>query len=281
MKRILWIIGLLLLAILLLGAVGATVVLNGWHIKKHTPAELALVVVPYFETVTPEGDGPFPTVVAFHGCGGVVEANFMWADSLAAQGYATVLVDSFTGRDQQRDPVCNGYAFWGSERAGDVAIALEAVRRLPFVQADQLALMGWSHGAWAIMDFLAMVPDERPTNLKALPDDPLAGIQATVLFYPYCAFPARTDADGWNKNVPTLMLLAGGDTYVPTDACLEAAAYLEATGVPLQMHTYPDANHAFDESDDVLAPPLRHHPAATADAHQRIGVFLGDIFGTR
>lgn len=279
MKRILWIIGLVLLAILLLGAVGVAVVLNGWHIKRHTPGELALLLVPHFEVVTPEGVGPFPTVVAFHGCGGMVEANFGWADSLAARGYATVLVDSYTGRGLSRDPVCNGYAFWGSERAGDVTIAVDAVRRLPFVQPDSLVLLGWSHGAWAIMDFLAMVPEERPTNLKALPEDPLAGIQATLLFYPYCAFPAQTDAEGWNKNVPTLMLLAGQDTMVPTDACLEAAAHLQASGVPLQLHTYAGANHAFDESDDVLTPPMRHDSAATADARQRIDAFLANIFG--
>src|SRR5438045_8693834 len=53
----------------------------------------------------PEGDGPFPAMVAMHGCAGlftstgVLDARFRaWADLLRGLGYAVLLVDSFGPR---------------------------------------------------------------------------------------------------------------------------------------------------------------------------------------
>src|SRR6516162_11756964 len=53
----------------------------------------------------PEGDGPFPAVVALHDCGGLVQRPAAqaqlygeWAKFLVGKGYAVLLPDSFGSR---------------------------------------------------------------------------------------------------------------------------------------------------------------------------------------
>src|SRR5262249_56845655 len=53
----------------------------------------------------PDGDGPFPAVVAVHGCSGLFDTNGAvreryqdWGDHLAAAGFVVLYADSFTGR---------------------------------------------------------------------------------------------------------------------------------------------------------------------------------------
>jgi dienelactone hydrolase len=289
MKRYLRTVALVLIALVLVVAVLTFGFLRGWHIKKHTPEELAPLLKPYFQIKTPEGEGPFPTIIGFHGCGGLLKGGSDWADYLVELGYATILVDSFTGRgfttlDDIKD-VCAGRKLWGSERAGDVLVALDEARKLPFVDTDQLALFGWSHGAWTIMDLFAMdPPHELPTNLKRSPDQPLAGVKAAVLCYPYCKFPAKARRRGWTHDIEVLMLMAGKDSMVSTEACLEIVSVLEKSGRPIRTHVYPSIDHAFDMRDEDLKKlqlPFVHNPEATRDARKRVKRFLAEVFCAR
>src|SRR6266436_2672059 len=54
----------------------------------------------------PEGDGPFPVVIALHGCGGLaghsepVQARYReWAEQLLKAGNAVLLPDSYASRE--------------------------------------------------------------------------------------------------------------------------------------------------------------------------------------
>src|SRR5437667_6254776 len=54
----------------------------------------------------PEGDGPFPVVIALHGCGGLaghsepVQARYRdWAEQLLKAGKAVLLPDSYASRE--------------------------------------------------------------------------------------------------------------------------------------------------------------------------------------
>ena len=289
MKKYLRTAALVLLALILIALVLSYGFIRGWHIKKHTPEELAQLLKPYFQIKTPEGKGPFPTIIGFHGCGGLRKGVSDWADYLVGLGYAIILVDSFTGRgfitlDDIQD-VCAGRKLWGSERAGDVIVALDEARKLPFVDTERLALFGWSHGAWTIMDLFVMdPPHELPTNLKRSPDQPLAGVKAAVLFYPYCGFPAKSRGQGWTHDIEVLMLMAGKDSIVSTEACLKIVSILEKSGRPIRTHVYPSIDHAFDMRDEdfkELQLSLSHHPETTSDARKRVKRFLAEVFRAR
>ncbi|MEL7084393.1 MAG: dienelactone hydrolase family protein [Cyanobacteria bacterium J06597_1] len=249
--------------------------LRGWHVEKVTPAELGGQLQQNFRITTPEGNGQFPTVLAFHGCGG--GSDHGWADVLETQGYATILVDSYISRPQLTpDDVCSGKAFWGTERAGDVWASIQVARELPFVDRDRLFLMGWSHGGWAIADLFALRSDNRlPTNLTQAPDvDVESAISGAILMYPYCGFPAMSRR-GWSVQVPSLMLLGGEDTVSKAPDCLAIAerANLRSSHheyAPTLTHVYEDAGHIFD----IEFIPEVYDPEATADARQRILDFL-------
>src|SRR5258706_16364815 len=54
----------------------------------------------------PDGDGPFPTVIALHGCGGLgghsepVQSRYRdWAEQLVKDGQAVLLPDSYGSRE--------------------------------------------------------------------------------------------------------------------------------------------------------------------------------------
>src|SRR5450432_2627905 len=54
----------------------------------------------------PDGDGPFPTVIALHGCGGLaghsepVAPRYRdWAEQLLTSGHAVLLPDSYRSRE--------------------------------------------------------------------------------------------------------------------------------------------------------------------------------------
>ena len=279
MKRGLRIVGVLFASVVVLSAITTVGFLSGWHIKKHTPEELAPLLKPHFRIKRPLDGGPSPTVVGFHGCYGVNKRVRDWADYLVELGYATIMVDSYTGRGFTPDDVedvCAGRKFWGSERAGDVLVSLNEIRKLSFVDKNQLVLIGWSHGAWTIMDLLALDPPRNlPTNLSRSPDQPLAGVKAIILFYPYCEFPAKARRRGWTHDIRVLLLIAGRDSIVSSEACLEIVSILENKGQPITVHVYPSVDHAFDmREEDLKGSQLLRSRDATSDAQRRIMRFL-------
>ena len=107
--------------------------------------------------IPPDGNRPFPTVLAFHGCGGqresMVDDLTSW---LLPAGFA-VLLSTATRHAAFEDwqPVCDGKRLWGNERAQDVYAALALAAQMPEIDRQRLALLGFSHGGWAILDALA------------------------------------------------------------------------------------------------------------------------------
>src|SRR5262245_61182239 len=53
--------------------------------------------------VRPDGPGPFPAVVQFHGCAGVENQSYRWASWLAERGYVALVMDSFGPRAVRGD----------------------------------------------------------------------------------------------------------------------------------------------------------------------------------
>jgi dienelactone hydrolase len=206
----------------------------------------------------PSGPGPFPAVLLLHACLGVRAKDTRWAESLREQGYVALVVDSMTGRGlttpDQRFGVCQGMTLWGGTRAADVAASLDYLRSLPYVDGTRLGVIGFSHGAWAALDFLA----------SASPAD-VRGLHAVIGFYPYCGVASRARWRGWSVDVPALFLLAAQDRMVSPSQCERLATRMKAQGRPVSLTLYPDVGHAFD---------WRASPA-TDDARRQVAAFLG------
>ena len=178
---------------------------------------------------------PVPAVVILHGSSGVNPGEKVWAQRLNAMGYASFLVDSFTGRgvsnteaDQTQLSMSAGIA--------DAYFALRLLAADPRIDRTKISVMGFSRGGIAAL-YSALDPFRR-----AVMDDDLH-FAAHIAFYPSCGIHyTSTHLDG----APILMLLGGKDNYTPAAPCVEYADALRKQGAQVTLKTYPDAYHGFD-----------------------------------
>ena len=196
----------------------------------------------------PDGAGRHPAVVMVHGCGGAYgkdgqlnARHAMWGDYLSAQGFVALLLDSFSSRGIKE--ICTtryrDRTLKEGDRVGDAYAALAYLRQLPGVDADRIALLGWSHGAGVALDTIGQ---RQHATALAAPD---LGFMAAIAFYPGCT--SRNKQSGhFHPYVPILLLIGEADDWTPAAPCKALAATVAARGEPMRIVTYPDTFHDFD-----------------------------------
>ena len=232
---------------------------------------------PFARTIGPEGRRP--TVLMFHGCGGLGPHLDDYAAAATARGIRTVVVDSFGPRGWSdrfgKTFVCTGVTFRGAERAGDVVAAAHGAIAELDADPEALVLAGWSHGGWAIMDLMTM-PLERPGEAGLEDPSPavLAGVKGLFLAYPYGGLTALSRTRDWVRRPRALAVLGERDRVThPRDAQL-IYDRVKAGGCELEVMRV-DGAHAFDEAGSELS-WLRHRRELAAQTIERFGAFLGE-----
>lgn len=261
---------------------------TGLTVPEMTPAEKSALLAPTYDVHVPEGEGPFPTVLMFSGCDGPADNLQTWTQAMLEQGWATIIVDSHGPRGFTDDArwrlICAGQLLTGAERAGDVAVAIDDARAMDFVDDERIALIGASHGGWAVLEYLSMADHGQvPLTLTQWPDtlagDPLDGISGAVLLYPFCGKLSRAARRGWESPVPVLFLLADGDRIAPERDCLKIAEREAAEGLPVSSQVFAGVTHGFDQRNKAPMSALRYDEQATGQALESGTEFLGAAFG--
>ena len=242
--------------------------------RRDIDAQIALLA-PHAQIHHPESvSGPAPAVIFFHGCGGVRPFFAEYASQALAAGYAVIIIDSLQARGISRrgglTQVCTGLRLWGQERAADVAAAVALARRDRRIDADRLALAGWSHGAWAIMEAMdAAAAGEAPRALADEAGLDLDGVRAAFLFYPYCSFPMNAGAEGLASGPPIAAILGEDDVVARPAACARLFDRARAQGGEIDYSVWDDLTHAFDEErDSELDPRFRYDAGSARRAHE-------------
>lgn len=273
-KTLLW-IGLVASLVLAFVAVNSFRGRLGWTAVALTPAELGAQIAPGFIWVTPEGDGPFPAALLLSGCDGPQTNLNRLADELAEAGWMSLIIDSHGQRGlddaQLWRLVCAGQILNGAERASDIAVALSILQERADVQTNRIALIGMSHGGWAVLDFLALaeagkVPPlltEWPSNLGARPD---AGVRGVVLFYPYCGAASVGSVEELPADLSYMFLLVEHDTITNERHCLTIAGSLLAEGADIAVTSYEGVTHSFDQQEKSFLSTLEFDASATEAA---------------
>src|SRR5436309_6836914 len=222
------------------------------------------------QLLKPDGSGPFPIVIALHGCGGLngpsdqLQPRYRdWAEQLLKDGYAVLLPDSYGSREL--GPQCRAKerrVLARRERVVDIMASRQWLLQQPWASQDRISLIGWANGAsallWAVRPQLA--------SRKLEPD-----FRAAVAFYPDCRISSGL---GWSTRVPTLLLIGGSDDVSSPQACRQMVDGARGRSALARIVVYPNAAHEFDRTNLPLhalagndaGVPERGHVGGDSDA---------------
>jgi len=231
----------------------------------------------------PDGTGPFPVVIALHGCGGLagqsdpVQPRYQdWADQLLRRGTAVLLPDSYGSRElgpqcQVGEPKIRARR----ERVADIMASRQWLLQQPWAARDRISLLGWANGASAVL--WAVRPQLSSQNIES-------DFRSAIAFYPDCRISSGL---GWSARVPTLLLIGAKDDVSSPPACRQMIDGARGRSAMARIVVYPGAYHDFDRanlplhakagsSDDAAA--LRGHRGtdveARADSQKRVTEWL-------
>jgi len=198
----------------------------------------------------PPGEGPFPTVALFHGCSGpltskgaIASRERAWMNLFAGEGYVVLLVDSFNPRGFAS--ICTKSIrplTAEKDRPYDAYATLRWLRDQPYVKADRIGMMGWSHGA---MTTLATISENIVKEIGG--NEP--GFATAVAFYPGCLDLSKTR---YKATTPLLMQLGEKDDWTPAHYCHRLADMAKKSGGAVEVDTYAGAYHAFDNPSGTV-----------------------------
>ena len=253
--------------------------LRGQHMPRKPFADHVAFMEPYVRVSYPPGDGPFPAVLLFHGCGGVRQVTENYAALAVKTGVAAVIVDSLRARnisyEEALAQVCTGHRLWGRERAADVYAALDLVRQDKKIDPQQLALTGWSHGGWTVLDALTLAQMKVPPDgLSDAPDAPFDGVQGAFLVYPYVSGPSLAVRQDWLKDIPIEAVLVERDSMASEADASVVFSRARQHGAPVSWSVLGGVTHAFDEPDHHPDSTLSYDAQATQETEGRFVDFL-------
>jgi len=231
----------------------------------------------------PEGNGPFPAVVALHGCDGLAGTHNPlgrryreWGEKLLAAGFVVVFPDSFGSR--KLGAQCNvteRKLRSGRERVGDAEAARKWLQVQDYVAPERVSLLGWANGAvtalWTVRPH-AGAKDGKPD------------FRSAVALYPGCR---RLRDTAWSARAPTLILVGAKDDWTPANICEQMVSGARGRSAQVAITVYPGAYHNFDHPNLALqmrtgivsaSGTTRAHvgtdPVARADAFRRVPEWL-------
>ena len=232
----------------------------------------------------PEGKGPFPVVIALHGCGGLtgrsdpIQVRYRdWAEELLKDGKAVLFPDSYGSREL--GPQCHAKerkVTARRERVTDILAARQWLIQQAWVAHNRISLLGWANGASALLWAV------RPQLLlrHAEPD-----FRSAVAFYPDCRLSSGL---GWSARVPTLVLIGAKDDVSSPPACRQMIEGAHGRSALTRIVVYPSAYHDFDRANlpvhaigpgpDAADPEKGHvgtDAEARADSQKRVAEWLG------
>ncbi len=181
----------------------------------------------------PNGSGPFPAVVALHGCGGLFSGKSDklssrhkdWGNRLVKWGYVVLFPSSF--RSRGLGPLCKirRRPVKQKDRMKDAESALIWLTTQPYIQKDHISLLGWSNGGGTALR-LAFSRHGR-------------GFRHILAFYPGCSSMARRKS--LKLSTALTILMGRADDWTPYEPC---EYLIETWGGKIIL--YKNAYHSFD-----------------------------------
>lgn len=188
------------------------------------------------EIIKPKGSkGPIPFVILLHGCSGMNQLLWKWArsyaDAIVAQGYGTLILDSFTTRNVSGICTDPSQLNWARRRADDAYSALDYLIDNNLAVPGKVFVLGRSNGATTSL----IIMNKRIGDLHR---NKFAG---AFLLQPSCLYMRAAEFYG-----PLHLYLAEKDDATSPSLCLAMKAGIERTTL-LDAIVFKDAFHGFED----------------------------------
>lgn len=217
--------------------------------------------------VVDDATGARPGVLLFPNVLGTKEADFAYAERVAALGYSVLVADVFGQgkRTTRADPdMARHMNALNADRAtlrDRVQRAHVVLKELPEVDGARTAAIGFCFGGKCVLDLARSGADIAGGvsfhGVYDAPPFPNAAINAKLLV-----------CHGWD------------DPIAPPEATVALARELTDAGCDWQIHAYGHTGHAFtDESVNMPEKGLAYSPDADRRSFRAMADFLGDLFG--
>jgi carboxymethylenebutenolidase len=182
---------------------------------------------------TPQGKGPFPALVVIHEWWGLNDWVKEQASKLADQGYVTLAIDLYRDKvattPDEAHQIMRGVP---EDRAGrDLLAASTYLRSLKNIDPTRVGDIGWCMGGGYALNLA--IADPR--------------LKAAVVNYGHLA----TDDVTLKKiNAATLGIFGGQDKGITPADVSKFESQMKALGKTVEIHSFPDAGHAFENRND-------------------------------
>jgi dienelactone hydrolase len=257
---------------------------TAFSIPKRTLAQQVRLIEPFADIRIPDrADAPVPTLIMFHGCGGLRDIQQIYAEAVLEAGYGVIIIDSNAARGIGRlgsmSTVCSALRLWGQERAADIHAAINIAANDDRIDASRLALIGWSHGGWTLLEALTYSGEAQLPPALIDGEASLSGqIEAAILVYPYCGFPVRSSGANLDPSIRVHAILAENDLVAPHQACLQTLGVAARNHPSIQFDVWPDITHAFDDPNQAPDPRMEYDAAAANRARAAVISILDHSF---
>lgn len=182
---------------------------------------------------TPEGKGPFPGLVVIHEWWGLNDWVKEQASKLADQGYVALAIDLYRGKvattPDEAHQIMRGVP---DDRANrDLLAAAAYLRSQKNVDPAKVGDIGWCMGGGYALNLAIADPK----------------LKAAVINYGHLA----TDETNLKKiNAAILGIFGGQDKGITPADVNKFESQMKALGKTVEIHSFPDAGHAFENPND-------------------------------
>ena len=207
---------------------------------------------------TPEGPGPFPSVLVIHTSQGLTEPDRQYCARLAREGFQCIVpafLRAYGIRLERKE-----LAFTADREAilADFRDIVAWMNALPTARPGAVGAVGFSNGGL----FSVLLAADRSVRAGVAYYGALWGVGQPRPSNPFLQSFSAASA-------PVLLMMGENDTSVGLPPLRRLETIMKAAGAPHEIVTYPDAEHGFDRNN--LRPG---NAAAAADAWPRTLAFL-------
>lgn len=199
-------------------------------------------------------EGPLRGIIVIQEWWGLNDNIRAMAEKLAGEGYLALAVDLYQGEVAETREQASALMRQAMNRAESLKENLRQAHAFLVEQgAPKVASIGWCFGGgWSLQTALLLGDD----------------LDAAVIYYGRLV----TDANELEAlEAPILGIFGGLDQGIPVESVHDFEAALESLDHPVEIHIYPDADHAFANPSGT-----RYNAEAAEDAWVQTTAFLAE-----